>query len=159
MTVAKDIPTQGNFNNFLKALVIRLQEIIGDELGTYDIYDSNNNIRSVIPAIFVEPPPFANKRRNMTPDSGIECIIHRTPKQSQFQMIGNGHQVFHDYCFTLTQYNTSQSLALVTTKILTNPSFFIVEQPRHMPFMQEEDMYIYEKADFMIRAYQYINQT
>lgn len=146
------LPTQVQLNDYLKNLRNCLVEIIEDDLGIYQIYNTNNKIISEIPAIAIEPPPFKSNIRKIKPNSGIECIISRTGKPSIAHMLGS-NQYFVDYCLRLTQYNTNASTQLATSKIINSGNFFIVKSPVVVPFMEKPGLYVYENCEISIRTY------
>jgi hypothetical protein len=146
------LPTQADLNAYLKNLRDGLVEIIGTDLGKYQIYNSAGQIISEIPAIAVEPPPFKTNLRKMKANSGIECIISRTGKPSISHLLGN-NQYFVDYCLRLTQYNTNASTQLAVSKIVNSGKFFIIKEPVFVPFTELQDMYVYENCEISIRTY------
>jgi hypothetical protein len=146
------LPTQTDLNAYLKKLRDGLVEIIGSDLGKYQIFNTTGQIISEIPAIAIEPPPFKSNIRKMKANSGIECIISRTGKPSISHLLGN-NQYFVDYCIRLTQYNTNASTQLAVSKIVNSCKFFIVKDPVVVPFMEKPDLYVYENCEISIRTY------
>jgi len=146
------LPTQTDLNAYLKNLRDGLVEIIGSDLGKYQIFNTTGQIISEIPAIAIEPPPFKSNIRKMKANSGIECIISRTGKPSISHLLGN-NQYFVDYCIRLTQYNTNASTQLAVSKIVNSCKFFIVKDPVVVPFMEKPDLYVYENCEISIRTY------
>ena len=146
------LPTQTDLNAYLKNLRDGLVEIIGSDLGKYQIFNTTGQIISEIPAIAIEPPPFKSNIRKIKPNSGIECIISRTGKPSISHLLGN-NQYFVDYCIRLTQYNTNASTQLAVSKIINSCKFFIVKDPVVVPFMEKPDLYVYENCEISIRTY------
>lgn len=150
------LPTQDDLNNYLKSLRNGLVDIIGADLGKYQIFNTAGQIISEIPSIAIEPPPFKSNIRKMKPNSGIECIISRTGKPMISHLLGN-NQYFVDYCIRLTQYNTNASTQLATSKIINSDRFFIIKQPVVVPFMEKPDLYVYENCEITIRTYMVVN--
>ena len=150
------LPTQDDLNNYLKGLRNGLVDIIGIDLGKYQIFNTAGQIISEIPAIAIEPPPFKSNIRKMKPNSGIECIISRTGKPSISHLLGY-NKFFVDYCIRLTQYNTNASTQLAVSKIVNSGRFFIIKQPVVVPFMERQDLYVYENCEISIRTYMVVN--
>lgn len=146
------LPTQADLNLYLKNLRDGLVEIIGSDLGKYQMLNTTGQVISEIPAIAIEPPPFKSNIRKMKANSGIECIIFRTGKPSISHLLGN-NQYFVDYCIRLTQYNLNASTQLATSKIINSGKFFIIKDPVVVPFMEKPDLYVYENCEISIRTY------
>lgn len=148
----KPLPTQTQLNSFLKNLRDCLVELIGADLGQYQILNTNGVVISEIPSIAVEPPPFKSNIRKMKPNSGIECIIKRTGKSTIKHMIGS-NEYHTDFCIKLIQHNLNSSTQLATSIIVNSGLFYIVKDPVCTAFMELPDGYVDESVEIYIKTF------
>lgn len=100
----------------IKELKEDLTTILEEDLGVYE-YIQDGIVLSTTPSIYVIPPDLPSYFR-MKLESGIECLINRTPEASYTQMGAGRKKGNFKINLLLNQFDRTKSLSLPIEKIM-----------------------------------------
>lgn len=105
---------QGN-DDLITTLASDLRTLLADDLGYYN-YILNGVTVSTTPSLWVMPPTLPTYYR-IEPESGIECIIKRSPEVKYVGLGAGRKQSQLKINVVLTQFNFNTTTSLATEKI------------------------------------------
>lgn len=111
--------------DILKGIRGNLIELIGNDLGKYELLNSSGVKISKIPAIWTEPPTLPNNYR-VKKDSGIECVIGREVEIEADPLMGSYFYRSY-YPITMRQHNLDKSLSPPLQRILAYPYHHVLD--------------------------------
>jgi len=146
--IVPTLPIQENINQRLLYLNTALKDIIGNDLGQYQLI-KGAKVVAVTPAIRTHPPVLDTEFK-MVPKSGIECIINRSVDIQTETALSNGQSVFENYSIQLRQFDPSKSTQGVVLRIIGDKRFQVFESPRIVPYTELSTGIVFEACTLRI---------
>lgn len=94
-----------------------LSNLISDDLGQYQIVTASGQVLATVPSIWIAPPPLP-KNRKIVEESGIECVISRSPQQKIVDCANTKTASLRRWNLFLTQYDESKTTQSAIEKIV-----------------------------------------
>lgn len=120
-------------NTTLNKLIIKLEQILGpsgiDALGQYNLVSGTQVLQTVC-SIKIEYPRFSSDiKRDLVPESGIECIIYSEPNLIANRLAGNNYRDDRYFPIVLDQWDPVGGLTEAVQALLQDRELFITETP------------------------------
>ena len=139
------------------SLLKSLNDLLELELGEYKINDYSNNPINThnygsiknIPSIWITPPQIPSNRE-VVKDSGIECVISRTPQQTPEKCANNQDLIKKAWKIILTQYNKNLTTEKAIEKIINSFSVSLINVREQQE--RKEGLFL-EQAKLIITDY------